>query len=63
MQPGQNDQVLIECSEKKCECIVRDGIKWFNYFQRMDWVKWKSATISIPVKEQYRGNFTVHFTF
>ena len=60
--PGQNDQVLIGCSEK-CECIVWDGIKMVQLFPKKDWVKWNQQRISIPVKEQYRGNFTVHFTF
>ncbi|HNP47909.1 MAG TPA: alpha-2-macroglobulin family protein [Bacteroidia bacterium] len=61
--PGQNDQVLIECSEKNVSVLYETELNGSIISKEWIELNGNQQRISIPVKEQYRGNFTVHFTF
>ncbi|MEN8121392.1 MAG: alpha-2-macroglobulin family protein [Bacteroidota bacterium] len=62
-EPGQNAVFLIGSEEKKVSVIYE--IEHKGKILKKQWLtlNQNQQLIEIPVKEEYRGNFSVHFTF
>ncbi len=63
VEPGQNAKFLIGSSLENVQILYEIELK--NRIVEKKWIKPEGSQqiIEIPVKEEYRGNFGVHFTF
>lgn len=61
--PGDADQVLIGSSDRDVKVLYELELK--GKILSKEWINLDRSQqlVTIPVKEEYRGNFTVHFTF
>ena len=68
-EPGENVQLLIGSSYKDVKVLYEieqhDSTNNKNYISKREWLTLNNEQrlLSIPVKEEYRGNFSVHLTF
>lgn len=68
-EPGENAQFIIGSSYSDVKILYEieqhDSTSGKNFISKTEWLTLNNEQrlITIPVKEQHRGNFIVHFTF
>ena len=62
-EPGEDAAFLIGTKEKNVKVLMEVEVK--NTIVKKEWLTLNNELkkVTVPIKEEYRGNFAVHFTF